>query len=273
VLECVINVSEGRDAALLEPLDRASGSSWRNRHSDVFHNRSVFTLIAEAPDLESDVRTLIDAAFGGLDLANHEGVHPRFGVVDVVPFVALDAEDTRAAIELRDRTGEWIAATYDVPVFFYGALEGTVRTLPEVRRRAFGDLAPDLGPPFASSRLGAVACGQRPILLAWNLWLEGVDLGEARAIAASLRRNEVRSLAFAVGDQVQVSCNLIEPMVIGPDVVYDQVLARLRSPGRIERAELVGLAPRVVLDAIDPSRWAQLDLSEERTIEARLARR
>ena len=37
------------------------------------------------------------------------------------------------------------------------------------------------------------------------------------------------------------------------------------------RSELVGLAPRAVLDAIDEDRWEELDLSPDRTIEARLA--
>jgi len=44
-----------------------------------------------------------------------------------------------------------------------------------------------------------------------------------------------------------------------------------RAP--VARAELVGLAPRALLDAITPADWARLDLSPERTIEARLAAR
>ena len=271
MLECVVNVSEGRDGDRLAAIARACGPSLRDRHSDAFHNRSVFTLIASAHDLERDVRSLIDSAFERLDLATHEGVHPRFGVVDVVPFVALERADEPMSTTLRDRTGAWIADTYDVPVFFYGPLATTMRTLPDVRRRAFRDLAPDLGPPVASARLGAVACGARPVLVAWNLWLDGVSIDRARAIATAIRADQVRSLAFEVGHQVQVSCNLIDPTTVGPQEVYDQVLGHLEPPERIARAELVGLVPRIVLTASDPRRWSQLDLSEERTIEARLA--
>ena len=273
MLECVVNVSEGRDDDSLEALERASGPSLCDRHSDTFHNRSVFTLIGAPYDLERDVRSLIDVAFERLDLAHHEGVHPRFGVVDVVPFVALESREIDVARDLRERTGQWVADTYDVPVFFYGPVAGKLRTLPEVRRRAFRDLAPDLGPPVATPRLGAVACGVRPVLVAWNLWLDGVTIARARELATSIRRPEVRSLAFEVGQHVQVSCNLIDPLVVGPQWVYDQVLARLEAPGRIERAELVGLIPRAVLATADPPRWRQLDLDEERTIEGRLALR
>jgi hypothetical protein len=35
---------------------------------------------------------------------------------------------------------------------------------------------------------------------------------------------------------------------------------------------LVGLVPESVLSGIDPARWAELDLAEDRTIESRLAR-
>ncbi|MBW3651534.1 MAG: hypothetical protein KY458_13295, partial [Actinobacteria bacterium] len=56
---------------------------------------------------------------------------------------------------------------------------------------------------------------------------------------------------------------------VGPATVYDAVAAE--AP--IARAELVGLAPRSVLDSIDPQRWPELDLDPERTIEARWSRR
>ncbi len=73
-----------------------------------------------------------------------------------------------------------------------------------------------------------------------------------------------------MGDVVQVSCNLIEPLEVGPAQVYDEVAALLKE-GAIDHAELVGLVPRAVLDAIDPTRWTQLGLSEAATIEARTA--
>jgi hypothetical protein len=52
--------------------------------------------------------------------------------------------------------------------------------------------------------------------------------------------------------------------------VYDEVASLLPDGGEIVRAELVGLVPRAVLDAQEPSRWDQLGLSESQTIERRL---
>jgi glutamate formiminotransferase / 5-formyltetrahydrofolate cyclo-ligase len=270
VFECVINISEGRNLDLLDDLHVTAGSSLRDLHADASHNRSVFTLINGAESLRGDVRSLIAGAFDALDLRTHEGVHPRFGVVDVVPFVALDPEAPARALELRDDTAQWISEEFNVPVFLYGPIGASERTLPDVRRHAFADLVPDLGPSSASPKLGAVAVGARPVLVAWNIWLAGVSRDQTRAIVKAVRRPEVRSLAFRAGEHTQVSCNLIDPLVVGPALVYDEVAQLLPAGGEIVRCELVGLVPRAVLDAVERGRWEQLGLSANQTIESRL---
>jgi glutamate formiminotransferase len=260
VLECVVNVSEGRRPSVIASMADACGPALLDVHADPHHNRSVFTLVGEeAP------RLLATAAVGALDLRRHEGAHPRIGVVDVVPFVALSpGVDARAA---RDAFAAWAASVLQVPVFLYGP----ERTLPDVRRRAFGELAPDLGPSSPHPTAGAMAVGVRGVLVAWNLWLApGVDVAEAKRLAASVRRRwpgVVRALGLAMGGQAQVSCNLVAPLTVGPGDVYDLVAA---TGAPIDHAELVGLAPQAVLDAAGSERWERLGLSPEATIEARL---
>jgi len=116
---------------------------------------------------------------------------------------------------------------------------------------------------------GAMAVGARPVLVAWNLWLAEPDLARARRVAAGMRGPAVRALGLAVGARVQVSCNLVDPLVVGPAAVWDRVEPEIALAG----AELVGLVPAAVLAAVPEARWAQLDLAADRTIEARLARR
>ncbi|MGH9303674.1 MAG: hypothetical protein ACRDZ5_04570, partial [Acidimicrobiales bacterium] len=216
-----------------------------------------------------------------LDIRLHEGVHPRLGVVDVVPFVSLGALDDNPigeapalpgvtddfageVLTARDSFARWFAGE-GVPCFFYGP----ERSLPEVRRHAFGDLPPDLGPPTPHLSAGACCVGARPILIAYNLVLAaGATLADGKGIAAELRRKELRTLGLATGDEVQVSCNLVAPDVVGPAEAYDAVAAR----AAVARAELVGLLPRRVLHRIDRDRWTQLDLDGSKTIESRLAR-
>ena len=258
MLECVINVSEGRDAAVLDHLAAVAGPDLLDVHTDADHHRSVFTLVGEhAP------RRLTEAAVGAIDLRRHHGVHPRFGAVDVVPFVPLGDATLSDAVRARDDFARWAAATLDLPCFLYGP----ERSLPDVRRQAFRTLAPQFGPPSAHRSAGACAVGARGVLVAYNLWLATPDLDLARAVAAEVRSGPIRTLGLAVGDEVMVSCNLVEPLTTGPVAAWDAVAAH----AEVGRAELVGLAPEAVLTATPRSRWADLDLAPDRPIEARLA--
>jgi glutamate formiminotransferase len=118
-----------------------------------------------------------------------------------------------------------------------------------------------------------VAVGARPVLVAYNVWLAGADVAVARQVATAVRGPAVRALGLQVGDRVQVSTNLVDPATVGPAALTDLVAAHLMDRVAIAGCELVGLVPQAVLDAIDPARWAELDLAADRTIEARLAAR
>jgi glutamate formiminotransferase / 5-formyltetrahydrofolate cyclo-ligase len=262
VLECVVNVSEGRRPDVLAALTSAAGSALLDVHSDADHNRSVLTL--GGPDVEGAVRALAVVTVEQLDLREHSGVHPRLGVLDVVPFVPLARSTLDDAVGARGRFARWAADVLELPCFLYGP----ERSLPEVRKSAFSALSPDTGPPRPHRTAGATCVGARPVLVAYNLWLgRGADLALARSIASELRSpGVVRALGLQVGDEVQVSLNLVDPTALGPDAAFDAVAAR--AP--VARAELVGLLPRSILSGIPRTRWDELDLSESRTIEAGL---
>jgi len=260
VLECVVNVSEGARLDVVAELVRTCGPDLLDAHSDPHHNRSVLTLVGEdAP------RRLTRAAVELIDLRDHVGVHPRLGVVDVVPYVPLFGATLADAIRARDAFMAWAAAELELPCFHYGP----DRTLPSVRRRAWSELAPDVGPAQPHPTAGAVCAGARGVLVAYNVWLRDADADLARRVAATIRGPQLRALGLAVGDRAQVSMNLIEPAELGPGEAFDRVAALAPVAG----AELVGLVPEGVLRAVDEDRWQALDLAPDRTIEARLAQR
>lgn len=263
MLECVVNVSEGRDRAVLDRLTASVDGSLLDVHTDPHHHRSVFTLVGtDAP------RRLAVEAVAVVDLRSHAGEHPRFGVVDVVPFVPLGAATLDEAVVARDEFSRWAGDELGLPCFRYGA----ERSLPEVRRRAFRDLAPDTGPPEPHPTAGACAVGARPVLVAYNLWLGGGDVARARAVAAQVRGDGIRALGVDVGGRAQVSMNLVEPWRVGPSDAWDRVAPLAEALGdRVVGAELVGLVPAAVLAAVAEDRWVELDLAADRTIEARLA--
>jgi len=259
LLECVVNVSEGRRDDVIDELARVAGGALLDVHRDAHHHRAVLTMVGEAAPM-----AVAERAVQLLDLRVHAGAHPRFGVVDVVPFVSLGRVTMAEAIAARDRFAAWAGSELKLPCFLYGP----DRSLPDVRRLAFAELAPDTGPAAPHPTAGACAVGARMPLVAYNLWLAGSDLERARAVARGLRGPAVRALGLRLGNHVQVSMNLVEPDRVGPDDVFDEVDRQVP----VARAELVGLLPDAVLRRIDPARWAELDLSPERTVEARLAR-
>lgn len=268
MLECVANVSEGRDAARLDALAAAAeagGAALLDVHADPEHHRSVFTLVG--PAVPAGARSLARRAVELLDLRFHRGAHPRLGVLDVMPFIELDpTRDQQEARRARDDFAIWAGAELGLPCFLYGP----GRSLPEVRRGAFSILAPDTGPPAPHPTAGAVAVGLRPPMVAYNLWLRDQDLAMARALAGRLRGAAVRALGFDLDGRAQLSFNLIEPSRVGPADIYDRAVA---AGARVDRAELVGLVPSAVLEAIPERRWTELGLSRAVTIEERLGAR
>jgi glutamate formiminotransferase len=274
-IECVVNLSEGRDQAFLTKLAEAAGPVLLDLHRDPHHHRSVFTLAGEAEPVTDAVRTLARATVDRLDLGTHRGAHPRRGVVDVVPFVPytpgrLPSHDLHTVIARRDAFARWMSATLGVPTFLYGPLPGGgIRTLPQVRRHAFGALPPDFGPLAPHPTAGATAVGARSVLVAYNVWVSSLEV--AHTVAPLVRGPAVRALGLAVGERAQVSCNLVDPAQLGPARAYDAVRRLVaEAGGTVMGAELVGLLPEAVLDAIPDSRWLELGLSADKTVEARL---
>ncbi len=169
MLECVLNLSEGTRLDVVARLAAAAGTDLLDVHADAHHNRAVLTLVGE-----DSPRAVTRAAVEELDLRTHRGVHPRIGVVDVVPFVPLGAATLAEAEAAADRYARWAGTELALPCFRYG----TRRTLPEVRRGAFVAFAPDWGPVDPASHRGSGggggptgAGGLQPVAAATRTWI------------------------------------------------------------------------------------------------------
>src|SRR5439155_1253390 len=148
----VPNVSDGRDRALIEALAaavEAAGARLLDVHADVDHNRSLFTFVGPAATVEAAALALARIAVERLDLRTHQGVHPRIGAVDVIPFVPLRGALMADAVRAAHALGPALAGELGVPVFYYGeaALRPERRELAALRRGQFGELAPRMRAP------------------------------------------------------------------------------------------------------------------------------
>lgn len=277
LLVSAINISEGRRTQVVGEIAQTVGGGFivLDLHSDPDHNRSVLTIAGSPAGIKIAAAGIAEACINSIDLAKHEGVHPRLGAIDVVPFMPARGLSLDGCIRTAKAVGLRLAQDLALPCFFYELASDTKTSLPDVRKRAFRTLFPDVGPHDPHPTAGATCIGARGPMVAFNVELESDDLALAKGIAASLRRAEgglqgIRALAFPLRSRgcVQVSMNLVEPFASTPAMVLAEVeRLAIRAGLRVRSAELVGLAPRDALVGLDPGRLQGWKPSLEEALE------
>lgn len=264
IVECVPNFSEGRDEGAVREIVRAMqvyGVSLLDWSMDAAHNRSVVT-IAGPPE------AVAEAAIRGagrasqlIDLTRQQGVHPRIGAADVVPFVPVANYTLGQCASLAHHAGLEIWRRFGVPVFFYeaAAMRPDRVRLEDVRSGQFEGLRdavrrdsarhPDVGLGELHPTAGAVAVGARQFLIAYNIFLEGDDLRAARAIAKELRASSggmagVKAMGVMVDGRAQISMNITD-LQRSPVAAVHAAVCRIasRTGTRLAEGEVIGLIP------------------------------
>ena len=292
VIECVPNFSEGTDAAKVAQIVaamRMDGVRLLDWSMDAAHNRSVVTIAGPAAAVvESAVRGVGRAA-QLIDLTRQNGVHPRIGAGDVVPFVPVSGVSLAQCAMLARQAGLEIWRRFGVPVYFYEAAAARPDrvNLEDVRRGQFEGLResahrdaarrPDVGGPEIHATAGATAVGARSFLIAYNIFLaspkptglsEGVlpaaaqaDIAAARAIARAIRAsagglNGVKAIGVTVHGRAQVSMNITDFRATPMHQIHAAVRELARNHGVIAtEGEIIGLIPQ---EAYEPgAEWVR----------------
>jgi glutamate formiminotransferase len=293
ILECVPNVSEGRDQRVLRELADAirgvGGVRLADVHADPDHHRSVFTFLGAPDAVEAAALALAAAVFARVDMRGHHGVHRRIGALDVVPLVPLRDMTMDAAAARARAVGERLARIHGLPVYFYGAAATSParRALPAIRVGEYEGLparltdpawCPDAGPARFDPAKGATAVGARDVLVAYNVWLDSADLDVARAIARAVRessgglpRLQAMGLLLAHQGLAQVSMNLLDYRVTSLAGAFDAVKTEAARRGiAVTRGELVGLVPRAALEGRPPESVGLRDMKPARYLETQI---
>ena len=259
-LECVANVSEGREPAVLDALSSALQAVpelqlW-HRDAGWDAHRTVYTFAGPADSVVNGCIALVGAAAAHIDMRTHHGAHPRIGAVDVCPLVALRPEESALADQAAERVASGLAS---IPAggWFYSrnARRPEFRLLANVRKGQYeGVEARSASLDFGSYHpaFGAMALGARDFLLAYNVNLSETNLAVAKAIAASVREHAggglpgVRAIGWDTPEFgcSQVSCNVTDISQAALKDVYDAVDQLARNYGlRARGSELIGMPP------------------------------
>ncbi|MFW5894338.1 MAG: glutamate formimidoyltransferase [Bacillota bacterium] len=202
VVQCVPNISEGRDLERIEtivaPLKRQKGFTLVSYEPDADYNRTVITLIGDPEAMEHPLLEMVQRASALIDMTRHEGQHPRMGAVDVMPFIPIAGLDMNACVEIARDIGEKIAKQSDIPVFMYAEArtQANREKLPVIRKGEFEGMRekikdpewqPDYGPKTIHPTAGVMAVGARMPLIAYNIDLPTQSESIAKKLSRTIR--------------------------------------------------------------------------------------
>ena len=286
IIEAIPNISEGRDKvtinAAAQIVRETPGCALLHVESDKDHNRSVLSFIGGPEGVAEASFQLAKMCVGRIDLRRHEGVHPRMGAIDVLPFVPVRGATMEDCAALARSVGERIWQELKLPVYLYeqAAELPHRKDLADVRRGQFEGLsekmlrpewAPDFGDCAPHPSAGAVAVGARAPLVAFNMHLDTRDVRIAKAIAKAVRASSgglecVKALGLYLPgrDCAQVSLNMTDHTKTPLHRALELCKAEAARHGaKVTDCEIIGLAPMraladsaiyyMQLDGFDPS--------------------
>ncbi len=293
LIECVPNFSEGRRneiiEAIVEPFRKRKGCALFDYRADKDHNRLVVSLGGEPDSVQEALLEAAKVAISNINLAQHQGSHPRIGAVDVIPFVPLQNITMEECVDLAHRFGQRYYKETGVPVYFYeeAALRPERKRLEVIRKGQYEALKrevvnserhPDVGEPTLHPSAGATVIGARKILIAFNVNLGTDDVKVAKEIAKVVRSSSgglshVKCIGLTLKERglVQVSTNIVD---YEKNALY-RVLELIRMEAKrwnvpVKETEIYGMIPAAAIvdnmsyymqtSGFDPSQVIELRL-------------
>ena len=269
LVECVPNFSEGRDAAKVEAIIAAmklEGVYLLDKEMDADHNRCVITLAGDRDAVAEAAIRGVGKAAELIDLAAHQGAHPRIGAADVVPFIPIEGVTLEDCVAISRHVGAEIWKRHRVPVYLYEAAASRPerQNLENIRRGQFEglrteivtnpDRLPDFGDAALHPRAGATVVGARKPLIAFNVYLSTSDVEIAKKIGKAVRFSSgglryVKGMGVLVRGMAQVSMNLTDFEQTPIARVFEFVKREAARYGVMPvSSEIVGLIPKKALE-------------------------
>ncbi|MCX7944248.1 MAG: glutamate formimidoyltransferase [Deltaproteobacteria bacterium] len=280
IVECVPNISEGRDREKIEKISNVlinrNGIKLLNVEPDADYNRTVITFVGE-PEFVVDVGfEFFKTAIELIDMRIHKGEHPRMGAVDVFPFVPIKNVSMDECITLSKALAKRVGEELGIPVYLYeySATTPQRKNLADIRKGEYEALPekmrspewkPDYGPQEFVAKSGASVIGARQFLIAYNVNIYKDDLPTSVKVADFIAKN-IRESGYKLPDGTripgklkavkamgvelkqyniaQVSMNLTDYNVTGMHTAYELIKKYAdEEKAEVRGSEIVGLIP------------------------------
>ena len=271
IVECVPNISEGRDEKIInacaDAVRKISGVTLLDVDPGKSTNRTVFTFVGDPEAVVEAAFQFSKTAYELIDMSKHSGEHPRMGAVDVVPFVPVANVTTEECVECAKQYGKRVGEELGVPVYLYeeASTNPDRKMLKQIRSGEYEGIKnkiykpewkPDFGPQEFIEKSGATVTGSRFFLVAYNVNIIGTK-EQSHKIALNVREQgrgpdqpgrlkEVKGIGWYVDEynMAQVSMNLDNYKVTPPHIAFEECKADAREMNlAVCGSELIGLIP------------------------------
>jgi len=205
LVECVPNISEGRDQSVIDSvtsvIEEVDGVHLLDVDPGADTNRTVITFIGNPEAVAEAAFRVVKRAGELIDMSRHSGAHPRHGATDVCPFVPVKGVTMAECVEIARSVGQRVGEELEIPVYLYeeAATSEERRNLAFVRKGEYEALADKLGteewkPDFGPNewndrarRTGATNVSARGFLVAYNVNLNTRSKSIASQIALDIK--------------------------------------------------------------------------------------
>ncbi len=205
LIECVPNISEGRDMNIIkqvtDEIEKIEGVKLLDVDPGASTNRTVITFVGEPEPVCEAAFRVVKKASELIDMRYHHGDHPRFGATDVCPLVPVSGITMEETVEYARKLAKRIGEELLIPVYCYeeAAFEPKRRNLAACRQGEYEGLKdrisstewkPCFGPCEFTDHVagtGATAVSARDFLIAINYNLNTTSTRRANAIAFDVR--------------------------------------------------------------------------------------
>lgn len=271
IIECVPNFSEGRNQetidAISEAIQSVKGCTLIDVDPGYSTNRTVYTFVGDPETIVEGALASARVAKDRIDMTRHIGEHPRFGAMDVCPFIPVTNVTMQECIDIAIRFATRAAEELGVPFYLYeeASTREYRKKLPDVRQGEYEGLAerlkdsrwkPDFGPSEFIPSWGATATGARMFLIAYNVNLLATP-NQAHRIALDLREagrgeenpgelKEVKGMGWFVNEynMAQVTVNLNDYKTTPIHLLFEKVKKKAQQLNlAVAGSEIVGIVP------------------------------
>lgn len=271
IIECVPNISEGRDEKIINECANAvrsvEGVTLLDIDPGKSTNRTVFTFVGDPESVVEAAFQFTKKAVELIDMSKHTGEHPRMGAVDVVPFVPVANVTMEECVECAKKYGERAGGELGIPIYLYEEASNNPerKMLKQIRSGEYEGLKnkiykpewkPDFGPAEFIPKSGATATGARFFLIAYNVNILGTK-EQAHRIALNIREQgrgvdkpgrlkATKGIGWYVDEynMAQVSLNLDNYKITPPHVAFEECVKDAKELNlAVCGSELVGLIP------------------------------